>query len=110
MADAPPADTILARFAALEAGQAAMVEALGLMLDTLQQQTNLLRELADTAKDEPDPSPIMRTLEELAGAVGRMGAGIETLGEKLDALPDAIGAVFDGDATSEETRETISGI
>ncbi|HTU54093.1 MAG TPA: hypothetical protein VMF62_08995 [Acetobacteraceae bacterium] len=110
MAGAAPSDTTPARLAALEAGQAAMIEAMGLMLDTLQQQTNLLRELAEAAKDEPGPSPIMRTLDELTGAVVRMGAGIETLGGKLDALPDAIGAVIDGEERPIEARETISGI
>ena len=110
MADAAPSDTTPARLAALEAGQAAMIEAMGLMLDTLHQQTNLLRELAEAAKDEPGPSPITRKLDELTGAVARMGAGIETLGGKLDALPDAIGAVLDGEARPIEARETISGI
>ena len=82
------------RLAALEAGQTAIVTALGLVLDTLQQQTNLLQELVDAARDEPGPSPVITSLDELTEAVVRMGAGIETLAQKFDALPDAISAAF----------------
>jgi hypothetical protein len=80
------------RLAALESGQTAIVTALRLVLDTLQQQTNLLQELADAARDEPGPSPVIASLDELTEAVVRMGAGIETLAQKFDALPDAISA------------------
>lgn len=92
-ADKSPApDTT--RLAALEGGQTAIVNALGLVLDTLQQQTNLLHELVDAARDEPGPSPVITSLDELTEAVVRMGAGIEILAQKFDALPDAIGAAF----------------
>lgn len=103
MAETPPADLITVRLAALEAGQSAMNQGLGLMLDTLQQQTNLLREIADAVKDEPGPSPIVQSLEELTGAVVQMGAGIESLSAKLDALPDAISAAMDGGTLLPET-------
>jgi hypothetical protein len=82
------------RLATLEAGQTAIVTALGLVLDTLQQQTNLLYELVDAARDEPGPSPVIISLDELTEAVVRMGAGVESLAQKFDELPDAIGAAF----------------
>jgi len=80
------------RLAALETGQTAIVTALGLVLDTLKQQTNLLQELVDAARDEPGPSPVITSLDELTEAVVRMGAGIETLAQQFDTLPDAISA------------------
>ena len=82
------------RLTALESGQTAIVTALGLVLDTLQQQTNLLQELVDAARDEAGPSPVITSLEELTAAVVKMGAGVETLARKFDGLPDAIGAAF----------------
>ena len=98
MAEDAPADPSTTRLAALEAGQTAIIGALGLMLDTLHQQTNLLHELAAAVQEDPGPSPVMRSLDELTGAVVQMGAGIETLGHKLDALPEAIGAALEGEA------------
>jgi hypothetical protein len=82
------------RLAALESGQTAIVTVLGLVLDTLQQQTNLLHELVESARDEPGPSPVITSLDELTEAVVRMGAGVEILAQKFDGLPDAIGAAF----------------
>jgi hypothetical protein len=79
------------------------------MLDTLQQQTNLLREIADAVKDEPGPSPIVQSLDELIGAVLQMGVGIETLSAKLDALPDAISAAMDGGTAPPEARAAGEG-
>jgi hypothetical protein len=101
MADSSPADHTTARLAALESGQTAMNQALGLMLDTLQQQTNLLREIASAVKDEPGPSPIIQSLDELTGAVVQMGAGIEALRSEVSDLPDAISAAMDGSAPPE---------
>jgi hypothetical protein len=98
MADSPLTNPTIARLAALEAGQLAMNQALGLMVDTLQQQTNLLSEIAAAVRDEPGPSPVIQSLDELTGAVVQMGAGIEVLSAKLDALPDAISAALDGGA------------
>lgn len=97
MADQAPADHIAARLGAVEAGQNAITQALGLMLDTLEQQTNLLTEIAKAVQEEPGPSPVMQSLDELTGAVVQMGAGIEALAEKLDTLPAALGAILDGD-------------
>ena len=96
MAATPHADPTIARLAALEAGQLAMNQALGLMVDTLQQQTNLLSEIAGAVRDEPGPSPIIQSLDELTDAVVQVGAGIEALSTKLDVLPDAISSALDG--------------
>jgi len=84
------------RMASLEAGQLAMNTALGLMIDTLQMQTNLLQELAGLARDEPGPSPIMQSIEDLTTAVVDMGANVEIVGSMLAELPAKIGAVIDG--------------
>lgn len=102
MADSPLTNPSIARLAALEAGQLKMNQALGLMLDTLQQQTNLLSEIAVAVRDEPGPSPVIQSLDELTEAVVQMGAGIEVLSAKLDALPDAISAALDGTAPPPE--------
>jgi len=84
------------RMASLEAGQLAMNTALGLMIDTLQMQTNLLQELADLARDEPGPSLVMQSIEDLTSAVVDMGASVEAVGSMLAELPAKIGAVIDG--------------
>ena len=80
---------------AIENGQTAMNGALGLMLDTLQVQTNLLRELTEYARDEPGPSPIAKTLTTLSDAVIQMGVSIDTMSQKFDDLPGAIAAIFE---------------
>jgi methyl-accepting chemotaxis protein len=98
MADTPLADLTITRLTAVEAGQTAMRQALGLMLDTLKQQTNLLREIAAAVQDEPGPSPVLESLDELTEAVTQIGVGIESLSAKLEALPDAISAAMDGNA------------
>ena len=87
--------TIEARLRAIENGQTAMNGALGLMLDTLQVQTNLLRELTEYARDEPGPSPIVKTLTTLSDAVIQMGSSIDTMSQKFDDLPGAIAAIFE---------------
>lgn len=109
MAEPLQTDDRATRLAALEAGQAAMNQALGLMLDTLQQQMNLLREIAASVRDEPGPSPIMQSLDELTSAVVDMGAGIETVSRKLDTLPDAIGAALDSDPAPRQARTADTG-
>lgn len=87
-------DPVLTRLAGLERGQTAIVAALGQVLGTLQQQTNLLHELVEAARDEPGPSPVITSLDELTAAVMKMGAGMETLAQKFDDLPEAISAAF----------------
>lgn len=86
---------IEARLRAIENGQTAMNGALGLMLDTLQVQTSLLRELTEYARDEPGPSPIVKTLTTLSDAVIQMGASIDMMSQKFDDLPGAIAAIFE---------------
>lgn len=102
VSESSPADSITDRLAALESAQHSMVQAMGLMLDTLAQQTNLLRQIADAVKDEPGPSPVMQSLDELTAGVIAMGAGIETVSQQLDALPDAITAAMNGNGTRAE--------
>ena len=94
MSDQSSMDQTTVRLAALEAGQTAMKQALGLMIDTLQQQTNLLTEIAAAVRQEPGPSPIVQSLDELTAAVVRMGAGLETVQAQMEALPAAIEAAF----------------
>ena len=86
---------IEARLRAIESGQMAMNGALGLMLDTLQVQTNLLRELTEYARDEPGPSPIVKTLTTLSDAVVQVGVSLKTMSQKFDDLPAAIAAIFE---------------
>lgn len=86
---------IEARLRAIENGQTAMNGALGLMLDTLQVQTNLLRELTEYARDEPGPSPLLQTLTKLSDAIVQMGVSIDTMSQKFDDLPGAIAAIFE---------------
>lgn len=103
MPDPTPNDALAGRLTALEAGQTAMNQALGLMIDTLHQQTNLLTEIAQAVRQEPGPSPIVQSLDELTGAVVRMGAGLEMVQAQMEALPAAIEAAFAaGDAQSPE--------
>ncbi len=69
---------------------------LGMMLDTMHNQNNLLSELAGLARDEPEPSPIIGMLEELTSAVVAMDKNLGVVGEMLAELPEKIGAVLDG--------------
>jgi hypothetical protein len=96
MSEIATPENINSRLASIEAGQLAMNTALGLMIDTLHLQTNLLRELADFASDEPGPSPIIHSIDDLTAAVVEMGENVESVGAMLDDLPDKIGAVIDG--------------
>lgn len=86
---------IEARLRAIENGQTAMNGAFGLMLDTLHVQTNLLRELTEYARDEPGPSPIVKTLTTLSDAIIQMGVSIDTVSQKFDELPGAIAAIVE---------------
>jgi len=110
MADTTPADPTITRLTALETGQTAMNQALGLVLDTLQQQTNLLREIAAAVHDEPGPSPVLESLDELTAAVVQMGIGIDSLSTKLDTLPDAISAAMDGSTAAPGDRSVSEAV
>jgi len=103
LSDQSSVNPIAVRLTSLEAGQTAMNQALGLMIDTLHQQTNLLTEIAAAVRQEPGPSPIVQSLDELTAAVVRMGAGLETVQAQMEALPAAIEAAFAaGDAQASE--------
>ena len=95
MSDHVTSDKLFERLTVLEAGHSAMNTALGLIVDTLQVQTNLLQELCALAQDEPEPSSLGRILSELTFSVGKMGANVETVATKLDELPERIGAEID---------------
>ncbi len=82
--------------ASLENGQLATNTVLGLILDTIRSQNNLLTELADLSRDEPGPSPIMQVLEDLTFAVNGMDENLGMLGKMLVDLPEKIGAVIEG--------------
>jgi len=86
----------IAALSSLEAGQLAMNTVLGLMLDTMHNQNNLLSELAGLARDEPGPSPIIGMLEELKSALVAMDKNLGAVGEMLAALPEKIGVAIDG--------------
>ncbi len=88
------ADIIVPRLAALEAGQNAMNGALGLMLDTLQAQTNLLRKLNEYASEEAPPSPVGKILSELMSAIMDLDGSIGSLEKKFARLSDTIAAAY----------------
>ena len=91
-------DVVVARLTTLEAGQNAMNGALGLMLDALQAQTNLLRRLHEYAKDEPAESPVTKILGELTGAIIELDASIGGMEKKFDRLAGTIIAAYGMDA------------
>jgi hypothetical protein len=92
-------DVVVARLTALEAGQNAMNGALGLMLDTLQAQTNLLRRLHEYAKDEPEESPVTKILGELTTAIIELDASVGGMEKKFDRLARTIIAANGMDAS-----------
>lgn len=96
MAEIATSENINSRLSSIEAAQLAMNSALGLMIDTLQMQTNLLGELADLARDEPGPSPLLQSMDDLTAAVEEMGSNVEAMGVMLADLPAKIGDVLDG--------------
>jgi hypothetical protein len=78
------------RLAAVERGVNALRTAMNLVVDTLQQQTNLLEELAAAAKEPTEGSPVVEAIDTLTGAVLKMGEGIEALRVEMDELPDRL--------------------
>jgi hypothetical protein len=96
MSEIATLENINARLTSLESGQLVMNTALGLVIDTLHTQTNLLRELADLAADEPGPSPILQSIDDLTAAVVEMGENVDDVGAMIADLPDKIGAAIDG--------------
>jgi uncharacterized coiled-coil protein SlyX len=82
-----PLETSLA---AVERGVNALLTAMNLVVDTLQQQTNLLEELAAAAKEPTGESPVVEAIDTLTGAVLKMGEGIDALRVEMDELPDRL--------------------
>ncbi len=87
-------EAIAARLAALDAGQAAMNGALGLMLDTLHAQTSLLRKLSEFAAEEPAPSPLLKTLQGLTAAIMELDASVGDVERKFDGLAQVLSVAF----------------
>ena len=95
----PPAsslslEAIAARLAALDAGQAAMNGALGLMLDTLRIQTTLLRKLSEFAAADSAPSPLLKTLQGLTAAIMELDASVGDVERKFDGLARVLSVAF----------------
>ena len=95
---APPLslEVIAARLAALDAGQAAMNGALGLMLDTLHVQTTLLCKLNEFAADDTAPSPLLTTLQSLTAAIMELDASVGDVERKFDGLAQILSMAFGG--------------
>ncbi len=82
------------RLGRLEDAQNAVVGALGIMLKSLQLQTNMLTELVDAARADPGESPVVQALEQLTTAVVQMGAGVQILSRQVEDLPETVQAVL----------------
>lgn len=87
-------EAIATRLAALDAGQAAMNGALGLMLDTLHVQTALLRKLSEFATEESAPSPLLTTLQGLTAAIMELDASVGDVERKFDGLAQILSVAF----------------
>ena len=83
-------EAIATRLAALDAGQAAMNGALGLMLDTLHVQTTMLRKLSEFAIEDSAPSPLLKTLQGLTAAIMDMDASVGNVERKFDGLAQVL--------------------
>ncbi|MGE4482952.1 hypothetical protein [Acidocella sp.] len=92
--DASEVASIIDRLVALQSGQDAINGALGLMIDTLRAQANLLGKLSQYAAEEPASSPVTKVLGELTSAIMELDASIGTMELKFDRLADTLaGAV-----------------
>jgi len=87
-------EAIATRLAALDAGQAAMNGALGLMLDTLHAQTTLLRKLGEFAAADSAPSPLLKTLQGLTAAIMELDASVGDVERKFDGLAQLLSMAF----------------
>ncbi|MDE2240488.1 MAG: hypothetical protein KGJ73_11270 [Rhodospirillales bacterium] len=105
---APPLslEVIAARLAALDAGQAAMNGALGLMLDTLHVQTTLLRKLSEFAVEEAAPSPLLSTLQGLTAAIMELDASVGDVERKFDGLMQILSVAFGGQHAETPSDQT----
>jgi hypothetical protein len=73
-----------------------METALGLMIDAMQQQSNLLHEIAEAVRHELGESPVVTALDELTQAVVKMGKNVEVLAQRFEVLPDALALALKG--------------
>ena len=89
------------QMSALASEQANILAALHLMLDTLASQNRLLQELAGLAKDEPDSSPLLRSLEGMRRAIRDLDGSLQGVAERLETLPQEIGAELARQGTSD---------
>ncbi len=87
MAETPCAEIIAARLSSIESGQSLINRALTLVVETLQQQMEMLSKIEASAKDDAAQSPFVQSLDELTQAVMRMGADMQTISARLDGLP-----------------------
>ena len=87
-------EAIATRLAALDAGQAAMNGALGLMLDTLHAQTTLLRKLGEFAAADSATSPLLKTLQGLTAAIMELDASVGDVERKFDGLAHVLKVAF----------------
>ncbi|OYV42026.1 MAG: hypothetical protein B7Z75_14485 [Acidocella sp. 20-57-95] len=87
-------EAIATRLAALDAGQAAMNGALGLMLDTLHVQTTMLRKLSEFATADSAPSPLLKTLQGLTEAIMDLDASVGDVERKFDGLVQVLRVAF----------------
>jgi hypothetical protein len=87
-------EAIATRLAALDAGQAAMNGALGLMLDTLHVQTTMLRKLNEFATADSAPSPLLKTLQGLTAAIMELDASVGDVERKFDGLAQFLKIAF----------------
>ena len=87
-------EAIATRLAALDAGQAAMNGALGLMLDTLHVQTTMLRKLSEFATADSTPSPLLKTLQGLTAAIMELDASVGDVERKFDGLALVLKVAF----------------
>jgi hypothetical protein len=109
MPDVLSTHDIAIRLAALEADQKVTSQVLGLLVNSLEQQTALLTEIADAVRQEPGPSPIVQSLDELTAAVLRMGEGVETLHQTLADLPETLNAAVDGTEAAWPSQDGTAG-
>lgn len=90
MAEKIPESKTDERLGRLEDSQNAIVGALGIMLSTLQHQSNMLAELVEAARGDPGESPVVQALEQLTTAVVQMGVGVQILGRQIEDLPGTL--------------------